>query len=203
MAATDYSGSDTALTTLLRAWQSHTRALLADVHPKQHPEGVLAVAGLAQRGAALRRLRWTMLPRESRKRRFLAPCLRLHFFSDDDIAALDELVERKLAFEKQLILLRWADERSRLFDDELKELIDQINGYLQCEERLLPRLATQLPTVVQDELTRRLAAQGGTRGWHVVQPHPDLPRTRWIAVATEPLAAVLDRLRDRLSTAPG
>ncbi len=200
MSDVDGARGETPLVALLRTWQSHTRALLADVRPEPHPEGVLPVADLARRGEALRRLRWTMMPRESRKRRFLSPRVRRHLFSDDDKAALDELVERKLAFEKQFTLLRWVDERSRLFDDELNELIDQVEGFLECEEKLLPRIATQVPAAVQSDVFERLTAPSRLS---IVQPHPDVPRSRWLAAVIEPIAALLDRLRDRLSTAPG
>jgi len=194
------STSETPLVALLRTWQSHTRTLLDDLHPQPHPEGVLPAPELAERAAALRRLRWTMLPRESRKQRFLAPSLRRHLYSNDDLRALDELVDRKLAFERQLVVLRWVDERSRLFDQELTELIDKVIGYLRCEATLLSRLATQVPAAEQADVMRSLTSPGG---WLLVQPHPDIPRTRWIAAVMEPVAALLDRLRDRFSTAPG
>lgn len=93
-----------------------------------------------------------------------------------------------------------ADERSKQLDEELTSFIEQVLDYLRCEQQLLPRIATQVPTAEQDEAMRRLTAP---KRWPVVQPHPDLPRTPWLASAVEPVAALLDRLRDRLSTAPG
>jgi hypothetical protein len=192
------TSDETPLVALLRTWQSHARELLADVRPRPHPEGVLPADELAARAAALRRLRWTLLPRESRKERFLSPVLRQHLDDGDDV--VNELRDRKLSFERQLVVVRWVDERSQLLDDELASFIEQVLDYLGCEQQLLPRIATQVPTAEQDEAMRRLVAPNR---WPVVQPHPDLPKTPWLASAIEPVAAALDRLRDRLSTAPG
>jgi len=189
---------ETPLVALLRTWQSQTRELLTDARPQPHPEGVLSADDLAARAAALRRLRWTLLPRESRKRRILWPILREHLEDGDDV--INELRERKLAFERPLVTLRWVDERSRLFDEELNSFAGQVLEYLRFEQALLPRVATQLPTAKQDDAMRGLTAIDRRP---VVQPHPELPKTSWVARAVEPVAAVLDRLRDRLSTAPG
>lgn len=196
--STLHGSAEPPLVALLRTWQSQTRELLADVRPQPHPEGVLPDDEMAARAAALRRLRWTLLPRESRKERVLSPALREHLDDGDDV--INELRERKLAFERQLVVARWVDERSRLFDEQLTSFIDQVLDYLRCEQQLLPRVATQVPAARQAEVMRALTTPSRLP---VVQPHPDLPKTPWLASVAAPLAALFDRLRERLSTTPG
>jgi hypothetical protein len=72
--------------------------------------------------------------------------------------------------------------------------------YLRCEQQLLPRVATQVPAARQAEVMRALTTPSRLP---VVQPHPDLPKTPWLASVAAPLAALFDRLRERLSTTPG
>jgi hypothetical protein len=190
--------AETPLVALLSLWENEARVLLADLHPEPHPEGVLPQAVVDRRDRALRNLRRTMLPRESRKQRFLWPVVRRRLYEDAEI--VDELLHRLRVVERELVRLRWADERSQLFDQQLTVLIGYVNTYLRCEEQLLPRLASQLPAADQARVAARLTAEGG---WLPVQPHPDVPATPWIARIATPFAAALDRLRDRLSTAPG
>lgn len=189
---------ETPLVALLSQWQNEARVLLSAVHPEPHPEGVLPQEEVDRRSAALRRLRWTTIPRESRKQRYLWPLVRSHLYEDKD--TIDELAHRKQVYERELLRLRWADERSRLFDQQLGVLVEHAEAYLRCEQRLLPRIATQLPAGDQEQAVARLTA---AHGWLPVQPHPDLPAAPAFAAVVEPFVAVLDRLRDRLSTAPG
>lgn len=187
----------TPLVELLAGWQSDARRLIAEVRPSSHPEGVLPVADLVARQEALRRLRWTVLPRESRKHRFLWPQVAEFLRGDSDL--VDDLLDSKRDFEREMIKLRWADERSRHFDDRLVLAIDLLKDYLAGEERLLPRLAHEMPAKAQDDVTRALAR--GDR-WCPVQPHPDLPRAPWMMMILVPVVAVFDRLRDAVTTTP-
>jgi len=190
--------AETPLVALLSLWENEARVLLAEVHPEPHPEGVLPQEVVDRRDRALRNLRWTVLPRECRKQRFLWPVVRRHLYEDPEI--VDELLHRLRVVERELVRLRWADERSQQFDHQLTVLIDLVSACVRCEEQLLPRLASQLPAADQARAAAQLMATGG---WLPVQPHPDVPATPWIARIATPIAAAFDRLRDRLSTAPG
>jgi len=189
------SDAETLLGALLRDWETQARALLDDAQPREHPEGVLSTADLAQREQALRRLRWFMIPRETQKVCHLWPALRRHLGAQP----VEALRERKVRFERLFIELRWSDERSRSFDSALASLMIQIEDYLRCEEQLLPDVGSKLPSAEQEEVAQRLLIH---RGWYPVQPHPDVPARALIASAVKPVAAVFDRLRDALSTAP-
>jgi hypothetical protein len=190
--------AETPLVALLSLWENEARALVDAVRPEPHPEGVLPQNVVDRRNDALRRLRWTMIPRETRKQRFLWPQLRLHL--DGGPEAISELAERKQVFERELVRLRWADERSRLFDVQLGVLIDEVGAYVRFEQQWLPQIATRVPAADQERVLGELTAKGG---WLPVQPHPDIPASPAVAMITKPFAAVLDRVRDRLSTAPG
>jgi len=190
------SDDATPLVALLRDWETRARELLADVEPKEHPEGVLSTRDLIRRAEALRRLRWFMMPRETQKVCHLWPVLRRHLGEEP----VETLRERKVGFERLFIELRWADDRSQSFDTTLVSLITEVEDYLRCEERVLPDVASEVPVAEQDAVARRMAIG---RGWYPVQPHPDVPARPWLASAVKPVAAVFDRLRDALSTAPG
>lgn len=190
------SDDETPLVALVREWEAQARELLDDAAPREHPEGVLSTADLTQRGQALRRLRWFMMPRETQKVCHLWPALRRHL----GVEPVEALRERKVGFERLFIQLRWADDRSRSFDSALALLITQITEYLHCEERMLPDVANRVPAAEQDAVAQRMRIRGG---WHPVQPHPDVPARPSVAAAVKPVVAVFDRLRDALSTAPG
>lgn len=186
----------TPLVALLREWEVQARELLDDAQPTEHPEGVLSTADLNQRAQTLRRLRWFTMPRETQKVCHLWPALRRHLGPEP----VDALRERKVGFERLFIQLRWADERSRSFDSTLSSLITQIDDYLQCEEQILPDVASKVPVAEQEAIARRMIIRAG---WYPVQPHPDVPARPSFATAVKPVVAVFDRLRDALTTAPG
>ena len=181
---------------LLVAWQSQTRIAAAGLLPMDHSEGVLAAADVAKRDQSIREFRWTVLPHESRKQRFLWPAVRAHV--SDGAALVRELGNRKRTLELGLIKARWTDERSRFFDEQLRRAVAHTHAYLECEADALPSFSTQIPDAVQQRVAQRLAAPHGVR---VVQPHPDLPL--WVESRAVLPLAVMDWLRDRLSTAPG
>jgi hypothetical protein len=183
---------------LLADWQRETRELLAALHPRQHPEGVLPSAELDEETAAIRRFRWVTFPRETRKQRYLWPVLAKHLFGDTSV--LDDLRERKQLFELELVRLRWSDERSQHFDHQLRKVLDDVEHYVECESGLLPRIATEVPGADQQRVADQLTAE---RGWPPIQPHPDLPETPWAAKIFGPVTGVLDRARDRFGTTPG
>lgn len=202
---------DTPLVEILVSWQNEARDLLAPLAPRLHREGVLPADELAARNDAIRQLRWTMIPRETRKQRFLWPSIRQHFYPDtrrydgapvtrDGAEVVDELRQCKLVFEQVLIRLRWADDRSQDFERQLGTLIVEIRSYLELEENLLPRIASQLPVAEQERVAERLTARAGLLP---VQAHPDLPAVPWLAGVLAPLAGLADRFRDRFTTAPG
>lgn len=190
------SDGEAVLVALLREWEVGARQLLADLEPQEHPEGVLSTGDLIRRAEALRRLRWFMMPRETQKVCHLWPALRRHLGAEP----VDMLRVRKVGFERLFIQLRWADERSRSFDTTLSNLITEVEDYLRREEQLLPEVASTVPAAQQETIARRLSVG---RGWYPVQPHPDVPARPWLATAVKPVAAVFDRLRDALTTAPG
>lgn len=190
------SDDETSLIALLRDWEVGARRLLAEVEPREHPEGVLSTEDVVRRGEALRRLRWFMMPRETQKVCHLWPSLRRHLGA----GPVEMLRLRKVGFERVFIELRWADERSRSFDHTLVSLITHVEDYLRCEEQTLPDVAAKVPGSEQEAIARRLMIG---RGWYPVQPHPDVPARPSLASAVKPVAAVFDRLRDVLSTAPG
>ena len=190
--------TDAPLLEVLAAWQRETRQLLAELHPRDHPEGVLPSHELDKETAAIRRFRWSVFPREARKQRFLWPVLADRLYGDHSV--LDELRERKQMFELAMVRLRWADERSRRFDRQISEFIATVTDYVDCETRLLPRIGTQVPAADQIWVTARLTAP---HSWSPVQPHPDLPATPWVARLLGPMVGVLDRARDRFATTPG
>jgi hypothetical protein len=190
------SDDETPLVALLQGWETRARELLDDAQPREHPEGVLSTADLAERARTLRELRWFMMPRETQKVCHLWPALRRHLGA----APVEALRERKVNFERLFIQLRWVDERSRAFDSALASLITQVEDYLRQEEQILPDVATKVPAAEQRAVARRLAIH---RGWYPVQPHPDVPARPWLASAVKPVAAAFDRLRDALTTAPG
>jgi hypothetical protein len=205
------NGHGTSLVDVLVTWQNEARDLLVPIAPRPHPEGVLPAHELAARSDAIRQLRWTMIPRETRKQRFLWPSMRKHFYADtqrhDGVPftrnggeVVEELRARKVVFEQELILLRWADDRSRDFERQLDALIAHVRSYLELQENLLPRISSQLPAAEQQRLADRLTARGGLLP---VQAHPDLPVVPWLAVVLGPIAGVADRLRDRFATSPG
>jgi hypothetical protein len=183
---------------ILADWQGETRELVAALHPREHPEDVLPSEELNEESAAVRRFRRVVFPRETRKQRYLWPVLATHLFGDTSV--LGELRERKHLFEQELVRLRWADERSRHFDHQLRKVINDVERYVECESRLLPSIATQVPDAVQQRVADQLTAE---HGWSPVQPHPDLPETAWAARILGPVAGLLDRARDRFGTTPG
>jgi hypothetical protein len=168
------SDDETALVALLRDWEVRARRLLADVEPREHPEGVLSTRDLIRRAEALRR----------------------HLGAQP----VETLRERKVGFERLFIELRWADERSRAFDTTLVSLVTEVEEYLRCEELMLPDVASKVPAAEREAIARRMSIG---RGWYPVQPHPDVPARPRLATAVKPIAAVFDRLRDTLTTAPG
>jgi hypothetical protein len=190
------SDDETALVALLRDWEVRARRLIADVEPREHPEGVLSTRDLIRRAEALRRLRWFMMPRETQKVCHLWPALRRHLGAQP----VETLRERKVGFERLFIELRWADERSRAFDTTLVSLVTEVEEYLRCEELMLPDVASKVPAAKREAVARRMSIG---RGWYPVQPHPDVPARPRLATAVKPIAAVFDRLRDTLTTAPG
>jgi len=198
--ATSYAGSP--LVALLLAWQDDARDLLVPLHPSSHPEGVLPSRELTVRTEAIRRLRWTMIPREALKQRYLWPSLRRRLVAGQPSRPnggqiVDQVRRRKRAFEQELIRLRWADERSNHFEHQLAVLIEQLESYIDFQDELLPRIGTQIPAGEQDWIHAQLTA---SHRFLPVQPHPDAP---WLAAVLSPVTAVLDRARDRLTTAPG
>jgi len=205
------SDAGTPLVDVLALWQREARALLPAIAPVSHPEGVLPAQELAGRNRAVQHLRWTMMPRETRKQRFLWPAVRAHFRTDVErhdgtsfTAGGDEVIEelrtRKRNFEEVLIRLRWADDRSKHFEHRLDELINRIESYIGLEEQLLRRISAEIPAAEQDRIVARLLEH---RALLPVQAHPDLPALPWMAAVLAPVAGVVDRLRDRLTTAPG
>ena len=195
--ATSYAAT-TALVGVLAEWQSDIRRSSDSLRCQPHPEGVMPSSEVQKRTEALRRLRWTMMPRETIKQRFLWPALRRHL--DDGQERVDELRQLKREAEEEMIRLRWADERSLRFDHQIEVLIDELGAFVRCEAELLPRLATAIPMAEQEQILRALT---GRHRLLPVQPHPDLPASPWAAVVIGPIAAVFDRLRDRFTTAPG
>ena len=190
--------TDARLLEVLAAWQHETRQLLAELHPREHPEGVLPSRELNEGIAAIRHFRWSVFPRETRKQRFLWPVLADRLYGDRSV--LDELRERKQLFELAMVRLRWSDERSRHYDRQVSEFVATVMDYVDCETRLLPRIGTQVPAADQLWVTARLTAP---QGWSPVQPHPDLPAAPWVIALFGPMVGVLDRVRDRFATTPG
>jgi hypothetical protein len=78
------------------------------------------------------------------------------------------------------------------------ELVVDVGRHLADEGRALLRVAAQVPPEAQARAAAKLAAPGRLLP---VQPHPDLPATPWVAATLAPIVGVLDRLRDRFSTA--
>lgn len=194
----DVATDGTPLVDVLVDWQRETRRLVRQVPVGDHPEGVLPSDELAERSEALRRLRRTLLPRETRKQRFVWPLIESCL--DDGVRLLDEIKSRKRLFEQEMIMMRWADERSRAFDGRVETFLDEVGEYVSFEQRLLPRIATEIPGAAQRDAAERLL---NDRTLYPVAPHPDLPATPLAAVLIGPVAGVVDRLRDRFTTAPG
>ncbi len=138
------------------------------------------------------------MPRETLKQRFLWPAIRANLGDGADVA--EGLRARKHDFEQEMIRLRWADERSLRFDRQIDTLIERIGDYLDGEATVVPRLATEIPVAAQERLVRELTMR---RPPLPVQPHPDLPRAPWAATVLGHVAGVVDRFRDRFTTAPG
>jgi hypothetical protein len=194
----DMADAGSSLVKVLLDWQQEIGQLLQQIPIESHPEGVLSTDRVAWRSAKLRHFRRTVMPRETRKQRFVWPLIKR--WVHDGESAVAELKARKRVFEREMILLRWSDERSRSFDDRINHLIEEVADYRECEYRLLPSLATQIPTAFQDRAAQQLL---GSRAVEPVAPHPDLPATPWAAVVIGPVAGVVDRVRDRFTTAPG
>lgn len=189
----------TPLVSLLAEWQREAREMLPPLREAaDHPDGVMPLPRLQAREAGVRRLRQVMMPRETRKQRHLWPVVRSHVVGGDE--AVDELVGRKREFEDNLLKLRWGDERSRAMDEQLASVVDTVRGFIACEDRLMPRLAAEIPREIQDRVAMRLDSR---RRLEPTQPHPDAPGHPWAAVVFAPILAISDRVRDLVSTAPG
>lgn len=190
--------NDIPLARLLTAWQAETRDALGALRHPPHPEGVLPSSGADQASAAMRRLRWMLMPRETLKQRFLWPAIRANLGDGADV--VEQLRARKHDFEREMIRLRWADERSLRFDRQIDALIERVGDYVDREAAVVPRLATEIPVAAQKQLVRELTMR---RPPLPVQAHPDLPRGPWAATVLGHVAGVVDRFRDRFTTAPG
>lgn len=194
----DVADAGSSLVEVLVDWQRETSRLVQQIPIERHPEGVLSTDRVAERSAKLRCFRHTVMPRETRKQRFVWPLIKR--WVHDGAGAVAELRARKRVFEQEMILLRWSDERARSFDERIAKLIAEVSAYRECEYRLLPPIATEIPAAFQERAAQQLLRSGAIQP---VAPHPDLPATPWSAVVIGPVAGLVDRLRDRFTTAPG
>jgi hemerythrin-like domain-containing protein len=113
----------------------------------------------------------------------------------------DELAERELAehreVEKTLVFLLDMSPDNVDFDAFLRRLIADVRAHIAEEEReILPRLRAELPP---DELARLGRQITETESRAPTRPHPLAPHSGPLARVAAPAAAVLDRLRDRLT----
>jgi hypothetical protein len=78
--------------------------------------------------------------------------------------------------------------------------VGRAGAFLSAEDAALPRIVSEIPASRQAEI---VAAMVPRPSGIPSMPHPDLPivvaTSRW----TGPVVAVIDRLRDRFSTALG
>jgi hypothetical protein len=192
-----YSAIDEPLVDLLLRWQVDTRERSQALTPSDHRDGVLAAPQLLARTAAIRAFRHAVMPRETVKQQCLWPAIARHLPDGRDLVR--ELRSHKLGVERELIRLRWVDERSVLFDAQLRLLQHHVTRYLRCEGDALPAIATGMPGDTADLVATKLTRP---RVLMPLQPHPDLPAQPWVAAVIKPVVGLTDRLRDAVTTAP-
>jgi hypothetical protein len=159
---------------------------------------VVSTDELDARTAAVREVRRTVIADVTLKRRLLWPAIEEHVVGGPAILA--ELGDLARRVEVALIALRWGDERSSTMEPLLMEVVGRAGALLSAEDAALPRIVSQIPASRQAEI----AAAMVPRPWGIPSlPHPDLPLVVTTSRWTGPVVALLDRVRDRFSTALG
>lgn len=154
-------------------------------------------AQMRQRQILLRRLRREFVALATLKERSLWPAVRRHLVSGDDLVA--RAIRQKRYVELLMDKLRWFAHRDPRVDDLLARLLTCAREHLDFENALFERLSTELP----DEERQRIAEQlRHPPALLPTRPHPDLPTAPWAARLLGPVAAAVDRVHDRLQTAP-
>jgi len=181
---------------VLTAIQRDAQEAVAALADRLGAGPVVPTQELEARQAAVRELRRRVLTDVVVKRRALWRPIKAHVSGGADI--VDGLTQRLRALEEALIALRWGDERSSRMEPSLREVVGRAAAYLSFEDAALPRIVSEIPVDEQrriaDAVTRRPL-------WLPTQAHPDLPVALLSSSWTRPVIGLLDRLRDRFSTA--
>jgi hypothetical protein len=159
---------------------------------------VVSTDELDARTAAVREVRRTVIADVTLKRRLLWPAIEEHVVGGRAILA--ELGDLARRVEVALIALRWGDERSSTMEPLLMEVVGRAGALLSAEDAALPRIVSQIPASRQAEIAAAMVPR--PRGIPSL-PHPDLPLVVTTSRWTGPVVALLDRVRDRFSTALG
>jgi hemerythrin superfamily protein len=151
----------------------------------------------SERAERLRELTVQLVRHEAAEERVVHRALRIDVLPGDEVVAM--LLTQEAAIEQLLVTLQKLDMAGEAFEAVLDGFQTQVIEHLRDEEvSLFPLLRNLEADVRRWELGDKYARAVSAAPIH---PHPHLPETGRGIVIAEPIASVIDRVRDAVRKA--